>query len=633
MLLAAAADPPSSGSQERLAAARRRRWLVGGGLVLAVLAVLRLLAPSIIAASVTARISAALGVSARVEAVELRLVAGEITVRGIHAAPPADASASSLAVDTFTLRWRWRDLVRGVVELEGRASGLDATVELHRPWPATREAVAPRSSSLRSFTVERGAVQVVMAADAPPILALTDLRARVRATSELRTQTMTTHVSVTARANERGTFTLDASLAPIDPATKWTLRFALERLDLRPLNPLLQQVFEMDLEHGWLSLAGSVAVASGRLRGRIHPRFDDLEVLGDDEHDARHPMAEALLGSMLSGADLPVDIDRPASSTEASMLDSLAQVDPMELLGDVILRGFTRRLDTLDGYHPAVGRVELDFPAGRLSFFDITLTRLGGAVDRPFVSIARMDIIVEQRVVDGARAYKAIILHEPSLVFVTGRTPERSQITFDPDWQEKVNVLPYPTDRVEIIDGRVEYRDDTTEPRTSLVISDLDLSAVGLARAKLGGGRRGAKLLGRGRVMDLSQLAIEIDFSPGVVVLDAAARLRLEPVPLRELNALLEGRLGIDVSSGTLALAADLDARDGHLTGTVTPVLRGVRVLGADETRIQRPVRELLLERRLRKLDGTTLTLDYGVRTSVLRELPPALMSAVRRAR
>jgi hypothetical protein len=58
-----------------------------------------------------------------------------------------------------------------------------------------------------------------------------------------------------------------------------------------------------------------------------------------------------------------------------------------------------------------------------------------------------------------------------------------------------------------------------------------------------------------------------------------------------------------------------------------------VRVLGVDEMEVVHPVRELMFERRLRELDGTTLTLDHHVRTNVLRELPAALMSAVRRAR
>jgi len=636
-MVATSTEPLRSSANDRLSMAaplHRRRWLAWSLVVLAVLAVLRLAAPSLIASYLAARISVALGVSAQVDDVELRLWAGEITARGIQAAPPVDASTSSVELDALTLRWRWIDLMRGVVRIDGRVSGLDLTIDVHRPWPAEWDALSSRTSRLRSLTIEGGSVLLVHATDTPPLLALTDLRGRVNVTSGLKTETMTTQLSVTAQANEGGSFELVGAIAPAEPAAGWTLDFALERLDLRPLNPLLQQVFEMDVERGWLSLSGALTVGLGRLRGRLHPRFEELEVLGHDEHDVQHPMAEALLGSMLSGADLPIDIDRAASASGDSMFEATTRVDAMALLHDMILRGFVRRLDTLDDYEPAVGRAEIDFPGGRLSFFDITLTRSGGKVGRPFISIPRMDIVIEQSAVDGGvTTYKSIALHQPSLTFVTGENVSSSQIMFDPDWQAKVNVLPYPTDRVEIIDGRVEYRDDTTSPPTSLFISDLDLRADNLGRAKAHADRRGAKLVGRGRVMDLSALELEIEFTPGVVDLDAAMRLRLDPLPLRELDRLIEGRLGVDVSSGTLALVADLDAHDGRLQGTITPVLDEVRVLGVDEQQVIHPVRELMLERRLRTLDGATLTLDRHVRTSVLRELPAALMSAARRVR
>lgn len=601
---------------------------------LAALAVLRLVAPSIVASWITARMSAALGVVVQVEDVELRLLAGEITVRGIHAEPAAEASASSLDIDAFALSWRWREVMRGDAMIDGHVSGIEVTVDLRRPWPTVRGAASSRSSRLRSLAIESGSVLVVLAADTPPIFALTDLRGRVIATTGPQTVATSIHVSVTAQTGEGGSFKLDGAISPVEPVAHWTLRFALERLDLRRLNPLFQQAFEMDVEHGWLALDGWLTVGFGRFRGQIHPRFEDLQLLGRGERRVRHPMAEALFSSMLSGADLPIDIDQAAISTGESMLDAMAHIDAMELVSRIILRGFIRRLDTLDGYESAIGRVEVDFPAGRLSFFDVTLTRIGGAVGRPFVAIARLDIVVEQSAVDrDVLTYKSIVLHEPSLVFVTGESPATSQLTFDPDWQAKVNVLPYPTDRVEIFDGRVEYRDDTTRPSTSLIVSDLHLRADNLGRAKVREGRRGATLVGSARVMDLSALTLELEFTPGVVDLDAAIRLRLAPLPLRDLNRLMEGRLGIDISSGTLALVADLDVHDGHLRGTVTPALRRVRVLGVHETEVVHPVRELLLERRLRKLDGTTLTLDHRVRTSVLRELPAALMSAARRAR
>ncbi len=109
--------------------------------------------------------------------------------------------------------------------------------------------------------------------------------------------------------------------------------------------------------------------------------------------------------------------------------------------------------------------------------------------------------------------------------------------------------------------------------------------------------------------------------------------MRLEPLRLRDLNVLLAERFGIDVDHGTLGFTAELDVEAGRLRGTVLPELHRVRVLGNDETDFDHPIREFLVERRLKKLDGTTLELDHRIRTSVLRELPTALLSARRRAR
>jgi len=559
------------------------------------------------------------------------------TTSGLGSALPAalatdaEASASKLRVDAVSVRWGWGELLGGVVAVDVDVAGLDATLDLHRPWPAPRPApMQVNLARLRSLNLVDGAVAIVMAADAPPILTLTELQASVvEPLTAMRTEAMTTRLSLTARAGEAGRLTIGGSLAPVASTSTWTLDFALESLDLRTLNPLFQAVFEMDVEHGWLSLTGDFTVGLGRLRGKIQPRFEELALLGRGEQRVRHPMAEALFGSMLSGADLPIDIDQPAVSTGASLFASLGKIDPMDLLTRVILNGFIRRLGTIDGYEAGASRLVVDFPAGALSFFDVTLKRSGGLVDRPFVHVGRMDIVVEQTAVDDdVLTYKMISLHQPTLIFVTGPTEARSQLTIDPDWQAKVSVLPYPTDRLEVFGGRLEYRDETTEPPTSFFVSGLEVRADNLGRALVGSARRDATLIGRARVMDLSPLALDVVYSPGAVPLDAAVKIHLDPLPLDQLNELLRGRLGIDISGGTLALEADLDVHADHLRGTVRPALRGVRVIGSRELEIDHPLRELLFERRLRRLDGAVLKLDYRVRKTLVRELPGALLYA-----
>ena len=603
-------------------------------MVLAALAALRLVAPWVLKLWIAARLGVALAVPVQVDRVELALWAGSVTVHGIAAAPDAEASASKLRVDAVSVRWGWGELLGGVVAVDVDVAGLDATLDLHRPWPAPRPApMQVNLARLRSLNLVDGAVAIVMAPDAPPILTLTELQASVvEPLTAMRTEAMTTRLSLTARAGEAGRLTIGGSLAPVASTSTWTLDFALESLDLRTLNPLFQAVFEMDVEHGRLSLTGGLTVGQGRMRGHIKPRFEELQLLGRGELRVRHPMAEALFSEMLSGADLPIDIDRPTRAVGDSplpMLAELGKIDAHAMLTSIILRGFIRRVATIDGYDADATRAEVDFPAGRLSFYDVTLTRSGGEVGRPFVHVARLDIVVEPSAVDhDVTTYKLISLHQPTLIFVTGVNDAKSQLTIDPDWQEKVSVLPYPTDRLEVFGGRLEYRDDTSEPPTSFFVSNLEVRADKLGRAKVGDQRRGATLVGRARVMDLSPLAIDAEFSPGVVPLDLTVRINLDPLPLDQLNEVLRGRLGVDISTGTLALVVDLDAHDDHLRGTVTPALRQVRVLGKREIEVDHPLRELLLERRMRRLDGVALKLDYRVRKNLLRELPGALLSA-----
>lgn len=611
-------------------APRGRRWLAWVGVGIVALVLLRLAAPLMLAPWIESRLATVLAARVEVADVDIRLAASEITVHGIDAAPTAAESRSRLRVDAVTVRVAWRDLFRGRPCLHANASGVELTVDTDHPWPKPDDAAAAGPSSLRSVLFEGGRLALVLAPGAPPVDVLTDIRGSVVDTSTgRRTNEMSTHLSLEAVAGDAGSLAVHGVVAPVASASNWNISFTLERLDLRPFNPLFQSFFEMDVEQGLLSLRGDLNVGLGRMHGQILPRFDALQLLGRGEDQVRHPMAEAVFGTMLASADIPIVIDEPAPFDSGFAAEDVHRLEPMRLLEAIIARGFTRRLDTIAGYQSTLGRLEIDFPSGRLSFFDVELTKTGGAVDTPFVSVARLDIVVEQSATDSEiPTYKAVTLFEPSIVFVTGATEATSQLRFDPLWQDKVSVLPYPTDRIEVIGGRVEYRNDTTDPPTSLYVADIDLRVDNLGRARVDTVRRAAPLEARGRVMDISPLTVEAHLSPGAVPIDASVRLHMDPLPLRELNDLLRARMQIDVTGGTLAVTAELDAYEGRVHGTVNPNLRRIAVIGSKEIEFQRPIREFMLERRLRKLEGKSLAVDFVVEQSLLRELPSALFFA-----
>lgn len=632
------ANSPSGPPSAPPSAPRRgRRWAIGGASLLALLVVARVAAPSILGSVIESRLSEALAAPASVGGVDLRLWAGEATIHELRVAP-VSASASTVRIGESRVHWRWLDLLGGDTPLDFEVSDVAVTLDLEAPWPATP--ARPEGAGLgplRSLTLRDGHFEVIPTRDAAPIVVLDDVHGTLREGAwGARGAAMTTQVRLAATTGTDGRLAVTAALSPVQPAAAWTVHVELDRLELRPLNPLVKQALEMSVERGTLSVSSDLTTTDGRMRGYLTPRFEQLMLLAPGER-VRHPMAEALFGSMLASTDQPIEIDRPTGGPGGGLavrLDAAFRTDALELLRRVVLRGFTRRLDSLIGHDATIGGLEVDFPAGLLAFTDVTLRKTDGTAAAPFLHVARLEVIVEPSLVDrDVQTYKAVVLHAPHFSVIVDATEAGSQHSIDPDWQAKVSALPFPTDSLRIVDGQVEYDDRTTEPPSHLVVSGIEVEAEDLARGAEEPDARGAHVSASALVVGEAPLKVEADYAPGGEALDGELRVTLAPVGLVRFNGLLRDRFGIDVSSGSLGLTAVLDARGGKITGTLTPELDDVIVLGSREEDVTHPLRELIVGRRLRKLDGVHLQLELGPGPDLLQQLPGALLRAVREAR
>ena len=618
---------------------RGRRWRIAGASLLGLVIAARVAAPYVIAAGLESRLSAALGAPVQVDDVDLRLWAGEATIHGLHVAPAEAASATSVRVGELQVRWRWSNVLRrGGTPVDLGLADAIVTLDLHEPWPAKlAERTGTGLGPLRSLTLRGGHLKLVVDPEAAPVLVLDDMHGTLREGAwRARGAAMTTQVRLEAATGEGGRLEVSGAVSPKDPGAAWTMHVELERLDLRPLNPLFKAALEMTVERGTLSVTSDLTTTGGRIRGYLTPKFEQLTLLAPGER-VRHPMAEALFSSMLATADSPIEIDRPVGGFNGGLalaLDEVFRTDAMDLLRRVILRGFTRRLDSLIGHDATIGGLEVDFPRGVLAFTDVTLRKTGGTATTPFLHVARLEVIVEPSILDpNVETFKTVVLHQPRFCLIVDHTEAGTQRSIDPEWQDKVSALPYPTDRLRVVDGQVEYRDETTRPPSRFVLSGLEVTASQLARAAGDPGSRGATVSARALVMGESSLKVDVAFTPGGPEIDGELHLALAPVQMARLNGLLRSRFGIDVSAGTLGLTADLDARKGAVTGTITPKLADVSVLGAKEMDITHPLRELLIERQLSRLDGVHLRLEVDAGPEMLGDLPGALLRAIREAR
>ena len=82
-----------------------------------------------------------------------------------------------------------------------------------------------------------------------------------------------------------------------------------------------------------------------------------------------------------------------------------------------------------------------------------------------------MDTTLDSAAPKVAGAELTVTLHARRFLVVKGKDEASSQLSIEPDWQQKVSAMPYPTDGLTIVAGHVEYRDDRVDPPSRVLAS------------------------------------------------------------------------------------------------------------------------------------------------------------------
>jgi len=587
-----------------------------------------------------------------IDNVEVQLLRATVVIEGLTLTDRApDRSTTSLTITTIKAHWGWRHLLfeGGGVDVE--IDGPNLSIDLQTPWTGAlkRSREEPPLASIRSLQLRGGRLAATLADTPAPVVELVDIEASLRATAfgVGTDESLTSHATLVAVDRGGGNLRIDASFAPLAPRSVWSLEVSAEEIDLRPLNPISRRLFEMDVARGAISAHARITQTLGHRRGRIDHNFHDLQLLTPGEVDVRHPMAEALFSAMLSSADQPLLIDQtidtggqgeredegegPARSIDLSSgLDDASYGDALERITNIIHKGFERRLNTLDGYAVTIASLEVDYPNNMLSFGDIVVRKIGFKDGPAFFSLEKLIVNVEQSIINREiDTHKAVSLIGPHLIFVAGTTPEESQLNFDPDWVDKISAMPYPTDSMTIEGGKIEYRDDTGEAPISLGVVELNVEGQGLARRLHPTAPQPLAIDLSAKVVQGGVLTSKLRLRPQVTPPEGHFELQLSKTPLAPLNPVSRRYAQIDSSSGSVSVDLRTTLRDGIADSVITAKFDDVELLGKGEQH-KRPLREFMLGRRLRTLDGKPIRV--AVPAATLLEFRDALPKTLVRA-
>lgn len=607
---------------------RLAQWtLVTLAVTTIVAALVAYLAPGIVERRIEERIGKAWGAHCEIEYVDILWSELEIDIHGLHF---DDGERLKVDIGLMEADLAWRDLAVGSVR---------PAVVIYEPVVAFKAKPAPERPPSQQGLPDFESVEVIggsltielPTASAPTVLDIHDIAVVIAPHDTLTSgPLMDLRAEVDARLGQHGKLHANGSVSSKSPGEAWSFDFSVTRFELAPLNRLWSQIIEMDLERGVLGLRGQLARSPERLRGRVQPRFDDIVVLGAEE-DARHPMAEALFGHMLMGARSTIRIDRAMTGDRSSSLPELLDSDWKTIIGQLIKKGYARRLSTLRGFTATIGDVEVDFSKGLLQLFDVVVDAEEPVIEIPLITIARVDVVFDKEVTDAdARAYKHVVLHEPSLTFATGVSGADNQIHFDESWLDTISALPFATRDLVVHKGRIDVWNLRGEP-VNIEVGDIELQGNEMAGDLHVRGSRGASLSATGTVLGEAGVSLDLVYEPKSAAPNVALSAYLEPLALTTLAPALQAFVGVDAVGGHVGFTVHLDARDRSVQASVIPDVRGPRLHSMRGYRLRR----LLLAKALRRLRSRLVQVEYTVGPSqgLLHEFFPALIEAVFLAR
>jgi hypothetical protein len=159
---------------------------------------------------------------------------------------------------------------------------------------------------------------------------------------------------------------------------------------------------------------------------------------------------------------------------------------------------------------------------------------------------------------------------------ISAKTKEDTQLQpEEPELSEKLDALfPLKVDRIQVKRAEVVFTDKTEKDFPRLWLHGLDATLENLAtRAALSKGEP-TIIAASGTLQKTGQVSVYVTADPLAKGLTFAGSLRIEELEMKEFYELIASKSGLHLNRGTLDLFAQFDARDGHISGGVKPVLK-----------------------------------------------------------
>ncbi len=232
------------------------------------------------------------------------------------------------------------------------------------------------------------------------------------------------------------------------------------------------------------------------------------------------------------------------------------------------------RLASLEEYSGHLEDIDLALWRGEYNIVNLVIEKRGVDTTVPFVWVPRAAISLEWKALLDGAVVGEVELFAPELHLIAADDPTQEQIGAGVRWYSLLEELvPFTINRFEIQDGHFRLDDADVKRPLDVHIHDIDALATNLSNARDTEADSFASAALTGLFGAGTPLAINGQLSPLADPPVFEVDVRLEALPLTQLNGLLNAYIGVDAEAGEFSVFAEFASANGRFEGYIKPIL------------------------------------------------------------
>jgi hypothetical protein len=251
----------------------------------------------------------------------------------------------------------------------------------------------------------------------------------------------------------------------------------------------------------------------------------------------------------------------------------------------VILSYANRTLADLDGYRGHIQDIDLAIIRGAYKIDSIYLHKVDTVTKKetPFFAASLIDLSVEWKALFKGEIVGELVLDKPMLRFTKDKVEPKDVQKDSTDFKDALDkFMPLSINRFEVIDGNVEYIDDTAEPKVDIRMTNTDILVQNLRNSYDSSELLPASIHASSNIYD-GTLSLNAKLNPLAEIPTFDMNAEIKNTNLVKLNDFFKAYAKVDVNKGTFGLYTELAAKEGRFSGYVKPLIKDLDILGKED--------------------------------------------------